>query len=195
MKNKLLKPEEDIANEVFENEDFSNSTISSKNIDKIVFNNCDFTNVKFDTCILDGITFNNCDLSMVEFVDGGIHRCKFKNTKLVGANIGKSSMRNVIVEECYAKYFNLYQTRTSRLFLKSSNFTEARFYDCVLAEAIFDSVNFLSAEFLNTSLSGVDLSETEISGLRIKEEDIKGAIISIKQTPLVATLFGLKIKD
>ena len=67
--NLYLEDEEDIYNEEYQKEIFSNIEIHNKSIVNTKFDKCDLTTSTYENIYFEKTIFNNCDLSNINFID------------------------------------------------------------------------------------------------------------------------------
>ena len=59
----------------------------------------------------------------------------------------------------------------------------------------FENCDLTEARFVDTSLSGIDISSSHFEALSIKREDLEGCIVSSVQAIQMASLMGLIVKN
>lgn len=128
--------------------------ISNKDIVCSIFNKCSFHNMKFKECKFIGCYFNNCD-----FGDGGVvfEDCTFikhESEELPALNINDNF-------SCEFYECNIY----------------ARFVNCSLSYAIFNSCNIKSTNFYLSDMASIIIINSELKKVRFSDVDLKGAKI------------------
>ena len=139
---------DDLSNEQIKNEDYTNLDIAYKNIDNCTFEKVDFSESRFDGTVFSNINFIDCNLSNCEFTSVGFHKCTFTNCKLLGTDIGKSVLKEITINNSVCRYINLYDNNFKKLTIDNSDFTEGRFYNCILNDTKFNEVQLIKAEFV-----------------------------------------------
>ena len=186
--------------EVFSTEAFYDCIIENQIAENLTFKQCIFKNVVFNNILfkfidLTDVRFENCDLSNTDLSKAVIHRVELVNCKVIGINLGDSTLRNVVFKQCNGNY----------ACFRFANFGQVIFKDCLLrntdfGESFFSKVTFHCsdlqlAQMSGTKLKEIDFSNSEIEGLGSRLEDLSGAIISPVQAVSLSKKMGLIIKE
>jgi len=127
----------------------------------------------------------NADLSSTRWDGGAIERCVFRACTLVGANIGNTTLKNVIFENCRLDYAAFSHVRTVGPTL---------FFGCSLTETTFQHSNLTAAAFDGCKLAATSLEECDLRGTDLRGNDLAAitGVASLRGARLTVTqLAGL----
>ncbi len=130
----------------FENKDFSEQKLPSKEYDNCIFINCDFTNT---------------DISVVSFLECRFDTCSFNKTLNK-----KTSFQEVIFYSCKMLGMNfsncsdfLFQVEFDRCHMDYTSF-----YDFPLKNTLFNHCSLKEVDFTAANISGAILNECDLYG-------------------------------
>ena len=152
-----------IADQTFNNQDFTNHNLS-----KAQYDNCQFIHCNFEESFLATIEFYDCTFT----------ECNFSNAKLKEA-----VFKDVIFERC--KMVGLPFSTLNNFF---SNFT---FRECKLDYSDFSGLNMSHSTLDNCSLIQADFTETNLSNAIVSGSDLEHVIFD--RSKLKATNFRTSI--
>ena len=185
---------EDVENICFEDEtleglegialNFSGCTFRS-----VTFGENDIEHMSFADCVLD-----HCDFSGFKLLEGSMHRVEITGCRGMGAQMDRSVLSNVLVKDCRVGYMTISECKLTNVEFCSSELENMLLYSCQMKDSAFESCRMLNAEITGTSLKGIDLTTDDISGLRAQLDCLKGAKISVLQTPMMCALLGMKVE-
>ena len=72
---------------------------------------------------------------------------------------------------------------------------ETSFNECKFQKCEFQECSLEKADFFDTSLKDIDLSTCDISGIRFTLSSLKGVILAREQCVILASIFGVYIKE
>jgi fluoroquinolone resistance protein len=121
-----------------------------------VFDKVDFSAEPLQPGEYEDCEFRNCDLSKADLSDMVFIGCRFKDTNLSMAKLGRASFQEVLFEGC--KMVGLH-FEDALPFLMPPEFTH-----CILDLSSFTSVKLPKVKFKYSDLKEVDFSEADLSG-------------------------------
>ena len=119
---------------------------------------------------------------------------KFSNCRLVGSNLTCSSLNNTTVCDCNCRYSNMSSCSAKSTLFDSCDMTNSYMADMQLKSVAWDKCRLVEAEFLHTSLNGIDMRTNDISGMLLTGPELKGAIVTAQQACELSRLLGVIIK-
>lgn len=164
-------------------------------IDGAVFRNVAFERVSLRSVELTDVVFDNCDLSNADFGEAIMHRTVFRRCKIVGLELGGTTLRNVSFEDCAGDYATFRFASLKQVVFEHSSLAKADFYHSELSKVELRDADIDGAQLSGTKLSGIDLSGCRFYNLGVTLEDLQGCIISSPQAILFTKIFGLVVKD
>ncbi|MDH6358217.1 pentapeptide repeat-containing protein [Parabacteroides sp. PF5-9] len=182
---------------------FSNQSVESVKRERLIiygclFSNCIFTDSHFRKAQLNDVVFKNCDLSNIHLSGSSFTRVEFNGCKLTGTNLSETQLNHVLFRECRGEYINLSGSNQRNVFYQRCNLRGGAFDNCVIHEVGFETCNLVEAEFYQTALKGVDLSDSEIAGIRVStvvSPELRGVTVNTLQALELANLLGVKIRE
>ena len=167
---------------------FCDITFDACKFEKIDFHLLDLKNVFFCDCI-----FEHIDCSNIEFYKSNFTRCQFIDCKMIGTSFIDSTLVDVVFHSSLIRYGNFSNCKFQHISLAKTDCSQASFHyldvkDLVISESCLDS-----AEFLETSLNQVDLSDSSISGIVTDLKSLKGVKVSFEQAASLAQILGITI--
>lgn len=186
--------EQIITDSIFQDSEIINQTAFKVCFDRVKFVNVNFRGTSLRKTEFTDVVFDNCDLSNIDFGESVFHRVTFHQCKLLGMDFSEATLRNTVFEKCYADYAVLRFVSAKQVKFVSSSFAKADFFKMTISNLLFDETKLDQAQFSQTKLNGIDLSNCEFDSLGASLEDLQGCIISPEQASVFAGLFGLVVK-
>lgn len=154
-----------------------------------VFNECTFRRARFNASGHDEAAFVNCTFISCNFFDSRFTACKF-----VGSMFNDCQFDNMKVVEGDWGFVglpgaDLRRASFSRTRLREADLTGARCQGSSICDVDLSGAWLHSVDFSGCDLRGTDLSAIEPSNVQLK-----GAIITIDQTIVVAEALGLDVR-
>lgn len=163
--------------------------------DTVIFNHCHISdNILIRSQFID-CQFNHCIFTNNRFEESTFMRCVWKGSKLDGTHFINSHLEHILINSSTGRYLDIADSVMKIIEINHTNLNESSWFQNKIDQLIFDDVSLIKADVYETSLKDVDLSSTKIETLRIDLKDIKGAIISNEQAPLLCNLIGVQIKE
>jgi len=113
----------------------------------------------------------------------------------LGAKFIEASLFDVLFERCNLSYANFAEADFRYFEASESNLKESFFEETKFKNVFFAMSDLSKTEFFKTPLKDIDLSSDVIEGIHIDSFGLQGAIISPAQAILLASYFGLVIKN
>ena len=161
-----------------------------------VFQNCRILGSKLSNISAWDCSFRSCDFSNCAMEEGYFQRCEFLGCKLIGANAYGTVLKDVYLEDCNCKMWNLSSATVKTVAFNRCDCSAALFRQWTRKEKelSFHESRLSGCNFFGTSLNGVDLSTASIDGLILEGVELKGAVIADHQAIDLVGLLGVKIK-
>ncbi|MCR5372999.1 MAG: pentapeptide repeat-containing protein [Solobacterium sp.] len=177
---------------VFRNE------ICDRSLDHLEFYECVFENIEFTEsmkeCMFVDAVMDHCDLSNVDLRNSLFRRVQFRNCRMTGTDLSGSRFQDVSFQEIQAGYINFNGSRFTRVHFENAVMDHAGMSMCEQKDLEIHSCRLEHAEFFQTRLNGVDLSDSEIGALTVTPESLQGLTVNEEQAAAFAALFGLIVK-
>lgn len=197
----LLRPSDVWSRERFiEKARFEGGVMPGADGERLVFDNCVFKDMSFANSDWRGVefvdvVFQTCDFSNVQMENIMLHRCEFRSSKLTGANMANSTIGHVLVKDCDVRYANFNFAEMKEVEFADSNLVDSDFYECQFKQVRFEKCKLDNANFLETDLDGVDLSDNTYERIEVTLPKIAGCIVSTEQALGFARALGLTVKE
>ena len=114
---------------------------------------------------------------------------------MTGTDLSGSRFQDVSFTDVQAGYINLNGSRFLRVLFKDNVMDHAGLSMCEQKELEIRECRLEHAEFFQTKLNGVDLSDSGISDLTVTPESLQGLTVNEEQAAAFAALFGLIVKQ
>lgn len=150
---------------------------------------------EFDGADLTDTRFVNCDFSNTTFSKASMHRVEFINCKMTGVNFDESVMKHIKFQESLLNFSGIHESKLENVSFEETRFVTADFFNVKFKNIEFEKCDLTESRFIDTSLSGVDISASYFESMSIKREDLEGCIVSSLQAVQMVTLMGLVVKD
>ncbi len=167
-------------------------------LDHLEFYECVFENIEFTEsmkeCMFVDAVMDHCDLSNVDLRNSLFRRVQFRNCRMTGTDLSGSRFQDVSFQEIQAGYINFNGSRFTRVHFENAVMDHAGMSMCEQKDLEIHSCRLEHAEFFQTRLNGVDLSDSEIDDLTVTPESLQGLTVNEEQAAAFAALFGLIVK-
>ena len=164
--------------EILENININNKTITSKEFDNCTFKNCSFNETVLKNCKFTECIFENCDLSLLKIQGSVFNDIKILDSKAIGinwtmfSNPFEISFTNSDISMC--SFYNMELRRTNIINCKAydvdfakSNLEKANFKDTNLLGSIFGDTNLKNTDLTNALNYMIDPNKNYIKGTKI----------------------------
>ncbi|GAA0871977.1 pentapeptide repeat-containing protein [Gangjinia marincola] len=131
--------------EVFEQKDFTSARLAKGDYEGCLFKQCQFT---------------ESDLSEIRFIDCEFIGCNLSNVKLQG-----TSFQQVRFDECklLGLHFEHCDAFAFGITCKKTQLMPASFYQCALANTIFEACDLTEADFTQANLTNAVFNESTLN--------------------------------
>ncbi|GAB5556208.1 MAG: pentapeptide repeat-containing protein [Schleiferiaceae bacterium] len=152
-----------VLDEVFEDLDFSQSPLPSKNFEGCTFVGCRFTGLNLSAHSFVECEFENCDLSNIDVTDTSWQECTLQQCKIMGVRFdaANSFLFSIEASNCNFQYSNFYGRNLKSSRFSQCDFTEVDFGDADASGISLTQCNFQNAIWENTRLEKANLSGAE----------------------------------
>ncbi len=194
----LNRKEDDLSDCSFKSQLVEGVTRSNLSVSSCRFSNCSFIKSQFKKGQFSDIVFSYCDLSNIQFTGSSFHRVEFIGCKLTGTVFADATFHQLFFKECRGEYVNMSGSKQRHVFYQNSNLRGGAFDNCKWGNIYFEKCNLIEAEFYQTPLKDIDLSDSEIAGLRINAipwTELRGVEVTSLQALDFVNLLGIKVKD
>jgi len=163
-----------------------------------VFRDCLFSEVTFSNCRLIRCRFEGCDFSLAQFPGAILASAHFGTSKLIGVDwtlADWSSPRigdGLIFEGCNLNYSTFIGLSLPGLRIVNCSAKNVDFRDADLTGADFNGTDLSESLFLNTNLSGADLSQAQNYTIPPLKNVLKSARFSLPEA--LSLLYSLEIE-
>jgi fluoroquinolone resistance protein len=169
-----------------EEEDFNQMDFTEKNLPLGDYENCSFTNCDFSNTNLANINFvdtvfTGCNWSMVKLTNTGLKNCSFIDCKLVGVHFEDCSkfLLEMKFENCILHLASFYKLILKKIVFKNTNMQEVDCTETDFTNAIFENCDLANAVFYNTNLEKADLRTAFNYSISPAQNKIKKAKFSL----------------
>lgn len=178
---------------------FADQTLSGFRAALLEFDGCLFERVQLVDCDIDRIHFKDCqfvqcDFSGFRFHEGTLRRVTFEDCRAVGAQFERMTLRDVAFRQCHLDYVGLIDCRFQDAAFEQCRMEHALLYQCTQKRLTLQGCDMDGAEVIGTMLDGVDLSDCVLNSLRSDIACLRGATVSLSQTPVVLGLCGIRVR-
>ena len=180
---------------VFEDQDWSGSTITRLDADRCVFRACRFVRASILDSVFSSCRFERCDFSNADISGSSFDRVTFVESKAVGVNweLAIGLTLHVSFDRCDLRYASF-----RRLSLQDTDFIECRlrdsdFSDADLRRANFRGSDLSGAQFLRSRLQHADLTEAHGYWVDPRTNEIAHAQFSLAGAIMLAQLFEIDV--
>lgn len=164
----------------FENIDYSEKKLSSREFVNCEFKNCNFTKSDLSNNDFENCTFKHCNFSLTILRNTGLRTIKFIGCKLLGIDFGISNSFSfsVAFQDSTLDYSSFFRCK-----MKKTNFTDCSlrqvdFGETDLSMAVFKNCDLTSASFVRTNLEKTDFRTARNYSLDPEQNKVKGAKFS-----------------
>lgn len=164
--------------------------------DQVIFRSCLFEDVDFSDASFTDVRFEAWRFISCTMERCWLNRCDFAGCSAPGMSFAKGRLTSVFFGDCQLGYADFSETKIQGLVAESTSLVESAWRDVRLKAAHFDACDLARAEFMGTSLAGIDLSTCEISGLVVSStlHELRGCTVSPLQAIALAGYLGVQVK-
>lgn len=156
----------------------SEADVRHREFDRCHFRHCDFLKVDWRGAEFAECVFEHCSFGLGKFIDCSWKAVKFKNSKLVGVDLARSTI-------------NFFELEFTECLLDTCNFSglpmaDTSFVDCIIRECVFGETDLQRAKFQNC-----DLAKSLFHNTKLDQADFSSAS-NYTIDPLVNSIKGAK---
>ena len=113
---------------------------------------------------------------------------------MMGTELTAAVMQDTIMEGCQGSYLNLNGSKMKRVALKDMIMEQAGMSMIEHTDVSLENCTFTKSEWIDTKMSGLDLSDSHIDGIMVDPENLRGLTVNEEQAVAFAELLGLNVK-
>lgn len=181
-------------NLLFRNQLISGEILEDVEIKGCIFQNCRILGGRLTRISVWDSSFRSCDFSNCVMEDGYFQRVEFLGCKLNGTVSVSSVLKDVYLEDCSCRMWNLSNATLKTVGFNRCDCTAAVFSMWDRKNLSFYESRFSGCNFFKTPLKDIDFSTCTIDGLLVSGGELKGAMIAADQAQDLVGLLGVKIK-
>ena len=181
-------------NLLFRNQLISGEILEDVEIKGCIFQNCRILGGRLTRISVWDSSFRSCDFSNCVMEDGYFQRTEFLGCKLIGTSSVSSVLKDVYLEDCSCRMWNLSNATMKTVGFNRCDCTAAIFSMWDRKNLSFHESRFSGCNFFKTPLKDIDFSTCSIDGLLLSGGELKGAMIAADQAQDLVGLLGVKIK-
>ncbi len=184
-----------IEQELFERQDFTQSSLKDGEYEGCRFNNCDFSNGSLSGITFIDCMFYDCNLSMTSllktvFRDVTFHRCKMLGLRFDTCHPWGLTFR---FEECTLNHSSFYQLKVPKTIFKQCTMQEVDLTGCDFTESVLEQCDLANALFDRTILEKADLRYSSNYSIDPENNRIKKAKFSLSGLPGLLGKYQIEI--
>ncbi|MBQ4819174.1 pentapeptide repeat-containing protein [Aquimarina sp. MMG016] len=147
----------------FENQNFSDQKLPSREYDNCTFVNCDFSSTDMSVVTFLECRFDNCKFSSVMMKETSFQEVVFVECKMLGLDFSTCNdfMFSVEFGKCNLDLASFYGFVLKNTVFNNCNLKEADFTETDLTGSVFHNCNLSNAVFKNTIAERVDFRTAE----------------------------------
>ena len=166
-----------IEQELFTNQDYTESSLGKGAYENCSFRDCNFTGYELSGVILMECTFTGCDLSNVKVKQTAIQETIFKDCKMLGFHFDSCAQIGLTFrfENCQLDHSSFYQVKLNHTVFINCSLKEVDFTEADLRNTILDKCDLLGATFEHTNLERANLSTASNYSIDPEINPLRGA--------------------
>ena len=181
-------------NLIFRNQLISGEILEDIEVKNCIFQSCRILGGRLSNFSVWDSSFRSCDFSNCVMEDAYFQRTEFLGCKLTGLRSISAVLRDVYLEDCSCKMWNLSNGTLKTVAFNRCDCTAAIFSLWERKDMSFYETKLSGCSFFKTPLNGLDFSTCQIDGLVLSGEELKGVTIADHQAVDLVGLLGVKIK-
>ena len=180
----------------FDGLELADVSTNGASFDQAVFRSCLFENVDFSDASFTDVRFEACRFITCKMERSWLNRCDFAGCSAPGMSFTKGRLTSVFFGDSQLGYADFSETKVQGLVAQATTFAESAWRGVQLKAAHFNECDLTRAEFVGTSLAGIDLSTCEIAGLVVSStlHELRGCTVSPLQAIALAGYPGVQVK-
>jgi len=180
--------------EIIENIDLKEGTVSSIEFEYCRFKNCTFSKTKFEFCTFTECIFEECDLSLIGVKGSIFNDVKIINSKAIGIDFSQTrSPFELSIKESNISMCSFYTLDLRHIKVINSQAIDVDFSRVNLEKSDFSGTDLNGATFSDTKLKSADFSKAQNYLIDPKHNDIRGMKVSLPEAGSFLLHLGLKL--
>lgn len=177
-------------------------------IEGVSLNDASASRRQFDTCLLTRIELDRTKLSNFRMVDVRVERSSAANgiwakpnlrrvaivgCRLTGLTMTEGDLSDVLFQECKADFLRLASSRIRNARFENCVLAEADFHESTVERVVFNGCDLRNANLANAKLSEVDLRGSKIDGLTLDAAQLGSLTVDPSQAMAIIQILGAKV--
>lgn len=193
----MIQSQKRFSDQRFINLKMDQAEIASSEFHECVFERCSFSEAGFKRCRFVGCTFKECDLSLLRVPGSVFSTTRFEDSKIIGVNWTEADWTGAGLGDplsfhtCDMRHSTFIGLTLQRIQVKDCTALEVDFREADLSQADFGGSDLTNSLFLNTDLSGADLSRACNFAIAPDKNKLSGAKFSLPEA--ISLLHNLDI--
>ncbi|HEV7208099.1 MAG TPA: pentapeptide repeat-containing protein [Mycobacteriales bacterium] len=180
----------DLSHQVYERTAFVDVDMTDTTGAAAVFTECVFRNCHFNCAVHTNTAFTNCTFANCDFFDATLTGCK-----MMGSTYERCSFNLLKVIDGDWSFVGLVDADLHRASFAGTRMREADLTRARVQGGSLRDVDLSGAWLHGADLSGCDLRGSDLSAIDPRNTEIKGAIINLEQTVVLARALGLDVRS
>lgn len=184
-----------IQNHIFDNIDFTETTLERGEYEECTFKNCNFGELNLSGFIFDTCTFVGCNLSLAKLFGTALRGIRFDSCKMLGLHFDDCNQFGLsfMFKECQLNHSSFYQTKIKRTAFKNCQLVEVDFAESDLAGSVFDNCEMSGTTFDRTNIEKADFRTSHNYIINPENNKMKGAKFSLSGVVGLLSKYGIEI--
>ena len=140
---------------------------------------------KLEKLGLKDVVLKACDFSAARCSESSFLRAYFKGGRMAGVDFSRSTLHDVVFEDCKLDMANFRFTKLKRVRFVNCIMNETEFQVAELSEVDFESCHLEKVEFAQCKIKQVDVRTSQLYDIR-SWQSLKGLIIDPTQLVMIA---------
>lgn len=193
----MIRSQKRYSDQRFESLKMDQTEIASSDFHECVFERCSFIEGGFQSCRIVGCTFKECDLSLLRIPGSVFSTTRFEDSKIIGVNWTEADWSGTNLGEplgfynCNLRHSTFIGLNLQRIQIKDCAALEVDFREADLSQANFGGSDLAGSLFLNTNLTGADLSRARSYNIAPDKNKLSRARFSLPEA--ISLLHNLDI--
>ncbi|MEM7115674.1 MAG: pentapeptide repeat-containing protein [Chloroflexota bacterium] len=171
--------------------------LRGSDFDSCHFSDCNFADATWRDCQFTNCVFQQCDLSLVQVPATSFLATRFESCKLIGVDWTRADWNPIRRDSpisflsCTLNHSTFIGLNLCRLQLTESMAANVDFREANLSRASFANTDLLDSLFLNTNMTGADLSQARQYTIAPQHNNLKQTKFSLPEA--MSLLYNLDI--
>ncbi len=165
-----------------------------RELDEMIFTGCQFEG-DFSAVHVTDTVFEKCRLMTMMFEHISFRRVSFRHCQMTGFSCDDVGMKDVSFESSKMNLLNLVNSTFDGVSFVDNDMTDSYFFHIKPQKWTVQSCRFTSAAFIETPLTGLNLSDSDLEGITVQADDLVGVTVNRYQAADIISLFGIEVID